>query len=136
MALFSSLIPVSCSAEPAVKKIRLGNTVINAEVVNTDASRARGLMYRERLEPGTGMLFVFPVEGHYSFWMKNMRFPLDMLWISSSGTITDIMAQVPPCGEGDCPGLEPVSDALYVLEVEAGFCAGHAIKAGDRLEIQ
>ena len=119
----------------ATKKVCLGGTCVACEVADNDASRSRGLMYRDSLKPGTGMLFIFPEEGRYSFWMKNMRFALDMLWISTNGEITSIMADVPPCGDGDCPGLEPRAQARYVLEVESGFCAKHGLTTGQRVEI-
>jgi uncharacterized membrane protein (UPF0127 family) len=134
--LFSCTSAFAAENAPSFKKVRLGGVELVAEIADNDASRARGLMYRARLEPGSGMLFIFPEEGHYSFWMKNMRFALDMLWISSDGVITDILAQVPPCGEDSCPGLEPSGRARFVLEVESGFCAKHGLATGSRVEIE
>jgi uncharacterized membrane protein (UPF0127 family) len=103
------------------------------EVVADEEQRAQGLMFRDQLRPNTGMLFVFPSDGEYSFWMKNTLIPLDMIWIDTSQTIVHIKRDVPPCKIENCPSYGPGVQSRYVLELAAGEAAKHNLKVGDRL---
>ena len=107
--------------------------VVGVEVVADDELRAQGLMYRDHLEPGAGMLFVFPEDGDYPFWMKNTRIPLDMIWIDATQKVAAVKFHVPPCVIADCPSYPPNAVARYVLEVGGGVAEQHGIKAGDQL---
>jgi uncharacterized membrane protein (UPF0127 family) len=108
--------------------------VVRVEVVADDESRAQGLMYRDHLPPGAGMLFFFKEMGEYPFWMKNTRIPLDMIWIDANKRIAHITPDVPPCQIDDCPSYPPNAPSLYVLEVAAGVAKQHALKNGDILK--
>lgn len=79
------------------------------------------------------MLFVFEKEEVQSFWMKNMKFPLDIIWIDKDKRIVDIKINVLPCN-GSCAGLMPQAKAQYVLEVNAGFTEKNRVKVGDRVD--
>jgi len=107
---------------------------VQAEIADTHFLRARGLMYRAGLERQQGMLFVFPVDGKYSFWMKNMRFPIDIIWIDQTKTVVDTKSDVPACKQTRCPDLVPQVACRYVLEVAAGFVKQHHIRTGDHIE--
>lgn len=107
---------------------------VTAELAVTDAERARGLMFREKVLPDQGMLFVFEREDVQAFWMKNTLVPLDMLWLDSDRRVIHIAADVPPCKEDPCPSYGPGSPARYVLELRAGEAARHGLRAGDRLQ--
>ena len=89
-------------------------------------------MFRGGLADNRGMLFLFPQENFYPFWMKNMRFPLDIIWIDKDKRIVDIKTDVPTCNQ-TCESLTPGDKALYVLEVNAGFAKKNEIKIGDRV---
>ena len=108
------------------------NFCIHAEVANSIEKRRLGLMFRENLAEDQGMLFVYPEESPHSFWMKNMHFPLDMIWIGHDKKIVDITENVQPCG-GECGHISASKKAQYVLEVKSGFTKRHEIKIGDRL---
>lgn len=90
-------------------------------------------MFRKHLAKDRGLLFVFKEEGFYRFWMKNMRFPLDIIWISNDKRIVDIKKNVAPCGSA-CESLAPLARALYVLEVNSGFVSEHNIKIGQKID--
>ena len=107
---------------------------IIAEVAITDVERQRGLMYREKINEDQGMLFVFEEEGIYSFWMKNMNIPLDILWLNKEKRIIHIEINVPPCYQEPCQSYESVIPALYVLELKAGFVENNGIKIYDRID--
>ncbi|HAH19405.1 MAG: hypothetical protein A2Y00_09785 [Omnitrophica WOR_2 bacterium GWF2_43_52] len=122
---------VLCAQEP-ITRVCLNDVCVEAEIADIDALRQRGLMYREGLPESKGMLFVFEKEARYSFWMKNMRFPLDIIWIDKDKRIVDIKTDVPTCNQ-TCESLTPGDKALYVLEVNAGFAKKNEIKIGDRV---
>ncbi len=91
-------------------------------------------MGREKLEDKRGMLFIFPVEGQHGFWMKNMRFPLDIIWINREDMIVDIKEDVPVCKD-ICLPLYPQKPALYVLEVKAGFSRKQRLRIGESVNL-
>lgn len=94
-----------------------GQTEILVEVADTDETRAQGLMFREHLEPGTGMLFVYPEATAPVFWMKNTPIPLDMLFFDARGDLRHVHFNAQPYDETPIPGGEGIK---FVLEVEAG----------------
>ena len=121
-------------SQEALKKVCIKDACVRAEVVDTDAARQQGLMFRENLPQGQGMLFVFEAEGRYGFWMKNMKFPIDIIWIDQEKKIVDVKFDLSPCQEA-CEIFEPHAKALYALEVEAGFCRRNKIEIGDKVSI-
>ena len=86
-------------------------------------SADKGLSDRPFLAPGTGMLFVFESDGHRQFWMKNMHFPLDMVWIGSDCAVGEISGEVPASPPGsddsDVVRVSPDEEAQYVMEITA-----------------
>ena len=115
-------------------KVCVKDACVQAEIADTLTQRDEGLMYRTELAEGRGMLFIFEIEDIYSFWMKNMQIPLDMIWINGDNVIVDIKAKVPPCTDA-CDSLTPANKAKYVLEVSSGFCERHSIVIGDRVDL-
>lgn len=109
---------------------------VDCEVADTDETRQQGLMYRESLAPGKGMLFMFTQSGFYPFWMKNTLIPLDMIWIDEGKKIVSIQQGAPPCPGDPCPTFPPTGKALYVLELAAGEAAKHHLKSGDAVLLQ
>ena len=108
-------------------------TRVHLELATTDDERQLGLMFRDSLRPDGGMLFVFDTDEPYQFWMKNTFIPLDFVWISASGQVVDVRANVPPCHADPCPGYGPSGPARAVLEVNASFAAAHRIRPGVQL---
>ena len=107
---------------------------ITAELAVTDEERALGLMFREKVRPDQGMLFVFDEEGVHPFWMKNTLVPLDILWLGPDRRIIHIAADVPPCKAEPCPTYGPDRPASFLLELKAGGARARGLKPGDRLE--
>ena len=105
--------------------------VVWVEIANDDELRAQGLMYRDHLPPDAGMLFLFPEDGEYPFWMKNTRIPLDIIWIDTNKRVAHVKFDVPPCRADPCPSYPPNARARYVLEVAGGVSRQHGLKAGD-----
>ncbi len=76
----------------------------DVEIADDVMERTQGLMFRENLEDDKGMLFVFESESRHSFWMKNTKIPLDIIWINDGGEIVYISQSTPPCVADPCPG--------------------------------
>ena len=104
------------------------------EVAETDQEKRRGLMFREGLDDGEGMLFVNQKPMIASFWMKNMKFPIDMLFIGSDLRIKQIIHNALPCPlEGDCPSYVSNESIQYILEVPAMYSETYNVQKGDQL---
>lgn len=114
------------------QKVCINKVCIKAELADTLEKRQAGLMFRESLDENRGMLFVFEQEGVYSFWMKNMNFPLDLIWIGQDDKVVDVKCNALPCNEL-CPSIIVENLAKYVLEVNAGFVRKNSIKKGDQV---
>jgi len=109
---------------------------VKIEIADDEDLRAQGLMYRDHLASGAGMLFFFAKEEEYPFWMKNTRIPLDIIWIDASRRIAHVKHEVPPCHVPDCPSYPPNAIAKYVLEIAGGEAAKHGLKKGDLLRFE
>jgi uncharacterized protein len=127
-AVISSLMyPV----ERNFSQVCFGGNCFGVSVVDNDITRARGLMFVERLDEGTGMLFVYDRDGVYPFWMKNTLIPLDMIWVDRDRRIVFIHEDAQPCGDGPCESIDPGVVARYVVEVNAGTVRALGIRVGD-----
>lgn len=76
------------------------------------------------------MLFIFEENGVYPFWMKNVSFPIDILWLDDQKTVVHVGEDVPPCREAPCPVYSPGVPARYVLEVPAGDAKRYGLRSG------
>ena len=115
-------------------KVKLAGQTIQAEVAATLEARAKGLSGRRVLKPGQGMLFVFDRADYYPFWMKEMRFPIDIVWIDN-GQVVDFAAEAPPDHRPERPVYKPRAPASLVLELPAGFVQKYGLKMGDKAEL-
>ncbi|MEI8012196.1 MAG: DUF192 domain-containing protein [Candidatus Omnitrophota bacterium] len=120
----------ACGGCGSSSKLCVKQACFAVEVVATDESREKGLMFRQGLKEGAGMLFVFDREDIYPFWMKNMRFPIDMLWLNRDKRVVDVKENVPACMADPCPVYTPSAMALYVLELPAGDARRHHVNPG------
>jgi uncharacterized membrane protein (UPF0127 family) len=104
------------------------------EIAADPAARQRGYMFREHVAPAEGMLFVFERADFHSFWMKNCRVPLDIIWLDEQFRVVHIAAEQPPCpSAGPCRNILPMRAARYVLEVAAGSARREGLRLGDAL---
>lgn len=107
---------------------------VDVELAILPEERAQGLMYRESLAPGHGMLFFFDEESSQSFWMKNCHFPIDIVWIDRDRRFVSASYHTLPCAADPCPTYPPAGPALFVVEVADGVARKENLKKGDRIE--
>ena len=129
LLLLSALVVSGCVSSAG--SVCIKNKCFSVEIADDQAGRELGLMNRESLDPGSGMLFVFENEDVHSFWMKDTLIPLDMIWMDKGGRIVYIAKNVQPCRADPCPVYSPPSAALYVLEINAGLSDAYGFQVGD-----
>jgi hypothetical protein len=140
--LAAALWPQGCGTPKAVsllnlKEVRLPNGArIQCEVMIRPEDMARGMMYRDSLAPDRGMLFVHTQPGAYTYWMHNVRIPLDIIWMDAARRIVEMSPNTPPCQKAaaECPHYGGGVESSVVLELAGGSIARHGLKVGDRLE--
>jgi hypothetical protein len=118
--------------------VMIGNAVFNAEVRDTAAGRAQGLSGRDSLGAQEGMLFLFGTPGDYGFWMKDMNFPIDIVWIREGEVVWITENAEPEPGKSmfSLTSYNPPTSADTVLEINAGEAVKYGIKAGDVVVVQ
>jgi uncharacterized membrane protein (UPF0127 family) len=145
MSLFALLGTIACanrSGSKAQPVGPVGPTVVlhppgmaalsvPVELARTPAEQQRGLMYRDKLDPQKGMLFLFPAEQQQVFWMKNTLIPLDIIFITAQRTVLGVAENAEPLTTSprSVPGM-----SQYVLEVVGGFAKQHRISPGTPVE--
>jgi hypothetical protein len=126
----------AAEAQPGPRVTLPDGYAVHVEIAADDETRSTGLMYRDQLRPASGMIFIFPRDDEYAFWMKNTLIPLDMIWIDANRKIVHVKHDVPPCKVENCPSYPPNVPSRYVLELAAGVAAQHGLKAGDVLRFE
>jgi uncharacterized protein len=105
-----------------------------ADLALTQDQQIKGLAIRNQLNESEGMLFVFQHPSRQSFWMKDMKFPIDIIWLDANRSVVHVVPNLEPCPiRGDCPGYLPDRDSLYVLETSAGFSERHNVRVGTQI---
>ena len=106
------------------------------EVAADDASRQRGYMGREKIGSREGMIFVFDDDDRHSFWMKDCKVALDMVWLDVGGRVVWTAVDRPPCpAKGACPSIVPPVPSRFVVEFAAGTVAAESLKRGDAVVV-
>ena len=138
-APIAPLLPTAAptpAPQPAQPLVAIREMTWPVELAITPQQRQDGLSNRESLPKGTGMLFIFESDQHLSFWMIDMKFPLDMVWIASSCQVVDVTlnAPIPEPGQtpNELPRFSPQSPARFVLEINAGEFEAAGAEVGDR----
>lgn len=104
---------------------------IDVEVADTDFDRALGLMFRSEMADSLGMLFLFDKEEVQAFWMRNTIMSLDIIYINAQGKIVKIYKNAPTQSDASMPSEKP---AMYVVEVNGGYCDSHGVEVGNIVE--
>ena len=120
-------------AEPEVE---IGGRTFKVEIADAPQKQALGLMFRDSMPADRGMLFIFPNEAPRSFWMKNTRIPLDILYFDKNLKLVSLSADTPPCRIRRCPSYPSLAPAKYVLELNAGAASELGVGLGDLLTVR
>ena len=135
---FLTILIALCFINPAPKvslpQLEIGNATIKIEIADTETERTQGLSDRTNLAPDTGLLFIFPTITTPNFWMKDMFFPIDIIWLDENWKIIGIEKNLTP--ETYPKLFFPPSPIKYVLEVNAGFSTKNNLKTGDQVKDQ
>jgi hypothetical protein len=107
---------------------------VQVDLADTPSKAERGLMFRNSLPEGSGMWFIFPDDLERVFWMKNVGFSLDIVFIDKNYVIKKIERMVPPCVKEPCPRYYSNAPVRYVLEVPGGYCGKMGVKEGQKVE--
>jgi uncharacterized membrane protein (UPF0127 family) len=133
LVVFPAVSPASSSLPKA--QVKIGEIEILVEIPDTPSLKYKGLGKRNYLGEFEGMLFVFREADFHLFHMKNMRFPIDIIWIRS-GVVVDVSKNVPVPVDSRLPTYAPKVKADMVLEVNAYFTDRYNIRPGDKVAIQ
>ncbi len=120
-------------SQSSFKEIRVGPNILMVEVADTETKQTQGLSGRAALQEGGGMLFVFPQEGLWGIWMKDMKFSIDIIWMDEGGTVISLRHDISPDSYPEV--FQPARPARYVLEVSGGYTASHGIAEGDTFQL-
>jgi uncharacterized membrane protein (UPF0127 family) len=106
------------------------------DVAKTDEQKAKGLDIYDKLPVKKGMIFTFQTPDYYPFWMKGMKFPIDIIYINNN-KIVDIFENLPnPKTDNETPVMvKPQAKSNFILEINAGLSHKYNFKTGDRIEI-
>lgn len=129
-AVGAGLAFVAGSTEQAIEGVSvvIGDAEVRVEVADTRLERTRGLSERESLFEDEGMLFVFDAPERYTFWMKDMNFPIDIVWFDKSKRVVDITHNATPDSYPET--FQSLVPAQYVLEVASGWTERHGVEIG------
>ena len=129
------VVPSGLSDFPGYKAeaIVIDGQSIQSAIADTPDLQSLGLGNRDGLPQGEGMIFIFPVDKEYAFWMKDMRFSIDMIWISADDRIVYMAQDVAP--DTYPHDFIPTIPARYVLELPANYALQHGFKIGDTVQM-
>ena len=113
------------------KDLIIGGKIIKVDISDNDCKRIQGLSDRKGISENNGMLFIFPREGNYGFWMKDMNFPIDILWVDDNLYVTGVEKSVSTSTYPEIIGEKYL--AKYVLELFSGFSEKNNIKVGNKI---
>jgi uncharacterized protein len=125
----------SAAAAPAIVPLKLpSGTVLQTEVMIKDPERQMGLMFRPSLPRDRAMLFIFETMDFHGIWMKNCKFPIDIVWLDEQRKVVHVAEGVPPCKADPCPVYEPMQRAAYVVEMNAEQARQEKVALGATLD--
>lgn len=135
--LLAALLAAATSCASADESwVELAGQRYTVEIADDDAERARGLMFRDALADGHGMLFIHERQEPQAYWMKNTRIALDILYFDDGLKLVSQQRDVPPCSAGNaCPSYPSDEPARYVLELNAGEAAKLNVVDGAALRL-
>jgi uncharacterized protein len=122
---------------PAVIPLKLpSGKVLQAELMIKDEDRQMGLMFRPSLPMDHGLLFIFEAPDFHGIWMKNCKFPIDIVWLDEERRVVHVQEGAPPCKAEPCDVYQPLRRASYVIEINAGQARKEKLTVGSTVEFK
>lgn len=118
------------------EKAIINNQTFNLEIADEDKEKQIGLSGRKSLPQNKGLLFIFNKSDYYSFWMKNMLFPIDLIFINEDKVVSVYENLKPPSSEDNLSIIQPEEPANMVLEINSGLSKKYNIKKGDIVKLE
>ena len=115
-----------------VTELRLGDKTIKAVVAKTEGEKSQGLSGKQKIADNEGMFFPFDQEGQYYFWMQNMHFPIDIVWLDKDYKIVDLTKNLKPDSYPN--SITSQKPAQFILEINAGLSDKYQLKIGDTVD--
>ncbi len=120
---------------PSGGKLCFDDRCFLVELAVNETQWQQGLMNRSFLPANKGMLFIFDQEKDRAMWMKNMKIPLDMIFMDKNLFVVSVVDNLQPCSENYCPRISAGQETLYVLEIGAGLTEKEKITVGQQAEL-
>jgi uncharacterized membrane protein (UPF0127 family) len=115
--------------------VSVNNQTLIADIAATNEQRTKGLAVKDSLAENQAMLFVFENEAEHTFWMKDMKFPIDIIWMDANKTVIHVEHNLQPCSTMIlCTTYKASGNSLYVLETVSGFAQKHGITKGTHID--
>lgn len=139
ISIFAFYLLYHHETTPNHLEVRVNDTIIYAQVADTENERSLGLSFTKKLEENAGMLFVFDEVGVKNFWMRDMNYNIDIVWLDENKTVTGFVENADknsyfPKRPADSKIYRSPENTKYVLEVATGTIVKLKIKAGDVLD--
>lgn len=138
------VLSAGCQAKPdpnddlRLRTLTLPNgQQIRAEILIRPEEVMRGMMFRPGLAENRGLLFIHRRPGKYSYWMHNVKVPLDIIWMDKDRMVVEMSLNTPPCREQDpikCPQYGGKEDSRFVLELAGGLAVKYGLAVGQKIE--
>ncbi len=133
--ILTGILIIYYSVRPLGVRLEINDFTYKVDLAITPQEKSQGLSGRFTLPEGRGMLFVYDHKEQYNFWMKDMKFPLDFVWIAD-GKVVDLTENVPPSEPEVAPVVvTPKAPVNQILELPAGSIQSNKIKIGDSVKI-
>src|SRR5687767_6199618 len=136
LCLVLSLVVSSCGGSTAkedfnAREVTLPDgTIVKAEVMMNKLDMAKGMMFRDTFPEGRGMLFIHPTPGRFSYYMFQVKIPIDIVWMDKQKRVVEMVESVPPCTStkaNECPTYGGAEESMYVLELPSGYARKHGV---------
>ena len=121
--------------EKEIKSACINEKCFSVEIADENSERVSGLSNRDSLNENQAMLFIFKEETIPNFWMKDMKFPIDIIWIDENLEISGIQKNLSPCEEDFCPTFKPKKKIKYALEINAELSEEFNLEIGDEVKL-
>jgi uncharacterized membrane protein (UPF0127 family) len=138
-AVLLLLAVVGCGGGASGTTVRVGDAEVHADVADTPQELETGLSGHAPLDADEGMLFLLPATSRQAFWMKDMRFPIDIVWVANGRVIQvspGLPAPRPGTSDSELPLYKPRQVVDSALEVSAGWARRNGVGPGDAVEVR